>query len=179
MTAEGSVRLRPLELDDIVRVRDWRNLPEIREWMYTDHEISIEEHARWFGQAMSDEARRYWIIELDGEPVGLANLYDISPRHGTAYWAFYLADARVRGRGVGSAAERFVLRYAFAELGLDKLCCEVLATNEGVVRMHERYGFQRDGLLRQHIRKGGERVDVVSLSVLREEWAASRWATDA
>ena len=126
MTAEGSVRLRPLELDDIVRVRDWRNLPEIREWMYTDHEISIEEHARWFGQAMSDEARRYWIIELDGEPVGLANLYDISPRHGTAYWAFYLAD-----------------------------------------------------LLRQHIRKGDERVDVVSLSVLREEWAASRWATDA
>jgi UDP-4-amino-4,6-dideoxy-N-acetyl-beta-L-altrosamine N-acetyltransferase len=177
MTTDGTT-LRPLELGDIVRVREWRNLPEIRQFMYTDHEISIPEHARWFGMAMSDDTKRYWIIELEGEPVGLANLYDISTRHGTAYWAFYLADARVRGRGVGSVAERFVMREAFEVLGLEKLCCEVLATNEGVVRMHERYGFRRDGLLRRHIRKDDERVDVVTLSLLREEWASSRWSHD-
>ena len=45
--------------------------------MYTDHRITDAEHARWFAGAMSDETKRYWIIELDGEPVGLANLYDI------------------------------------------------------------------------------------------------------
>jgi UDP-4-amino-4,6-dideoxy-N-acetyl-beta-L-altrosamine N-acetyltransferase len=176
--ADG-VELRPLELGDIVRVREWRNLPEIRQYMYTDHEIPVPEHARWFGNAISDETKRFWIIELDGEPVGLANVYDISRQHGRAYWAFYLADARVRGRGVGSFAERFVMRQVFEELGLEKLCCEVLATNEAVARMHERYGFQRDGLLRSHIRKGDERVDVIAMSLLRDEWAAGRWSSDA
>ena len=63
-------------------------------------------------------SRRYWIIELEGPPVGLANLYDISVLHRRAYWAFYLASPEVRGRGVGSFAERFVIRHAFEELRL-------------------------------------------------------------
>ena len=174
----GSVGFRPLGLDDVTRVLGWRNLPEVATYMYTDHRISDAEHARWFAAAMNDETKRYWIIELDGEPVGLANLYDISILQRRASWAFYLADDRVRGKGVGSTTERFVMRHVFTELGLDKLCCEVLASNEGVVKMHERYGFQVDGVLRRHVVKAGERIDVVSMSLLRDEWATSRWASD-
>lgn len=173
------IALRPMGLQDIVRVREWRNLPEIREFMYSDHEISELEHARWFGNAVNDPARAYWIIELDGSPVGLANLYDISPTQRRAYWAFYLASPEVRGKGVGSYAERFVMNHVFEVLDLDKLCCEVLATNAAVVKMHQRYGFQVDGTLRQHVIKHGERVDVVTMSLLREEWRESRWSTDA
>ena len=44
--------------------------------------------------------------------------------------------------------------------------------------MHQRYGFVIDGVLRRHVIKAGERVDVVTMSQLREDWAASRWATD-
>jgi UDP-4-amino-4,6-dideoxy-N-acetyl-beta-L-altrosamine N-acetyltransferase len=171
----GAVSLRPFRLDDISRVLEWRNLPEVSAYMYSDHPISEAEHARWFGNVMTDQTKRYWIIELDGVPVGVANLTDISTAHRRAYWAFYLADERVRGRGVGSATEQFVMRHVFVDLGLEKLCLEVLATNEGVVRMHQRYGFQIDGTLRQHVIKHGQRVDVLSMSLLREEWAAGRW----
>lgn len=170
--------LRRLALGDIERVLQWRNLPDVAAYMYTDHAITETEHVRWFAGAMTDESKRYWIIQLDGSPIGLANLYDIAPLHGRAYWAFYVADPAARGRGVGSTVERFVLRHAFEELGLDKLCCEVLATNEGVVKMHERYGFRVDGVLRKHVRKREDRVDVVTMSLLREEWIAGRWSTD-
>lgn len=169
----SDVSWRALELGDIERVRAWRNLPEIRQWMYTDHEIPAKEHARWFGQALTDPTKSYWIIQLDGIPVGLVNLYDISPAHGRAYWAFYLADPATRGRGVGSRTENFVIQHVFATLGLNKLCCEVLATNPGVVKLHERHGFSVDGTLRQHIRKGEDYVDVVTLSLLREEWLSA------
>jgi UDP-4-amino-4,6-dideoxy-N-acetyl-beta-L-altrosamine N-acetyltransferase len=172
----GVVGFRPIGLGDITRVLEWRNLPEVAAYMYTDHHISDAEHARWFAAAMTDETKCYWIIELEGEPVGLANLYDISALHKRAYWAFYLADDRVRGKGVGSATERFVMRNVFEERGIEKLCCEVLATNDGVVRMHERYGFHIDGILRRHVIKSGDRVDVVAMSLLRDEWASSRWA---
>jgi UDP-4-amino-4,6-dideoxy-N-acetyl-beta-L-altrosamine N-acetyltransferase len=172
------VVLRPIALADTVRIREWRNLPEVSAYMYTDHQISEAEHARWFASAMSDPTKRYWVIELDGQPVGLANLYDISALQRRAYWAFYLAGTEVRGRGVGSFTERFVIRYVFDELDFEKLCCEVLATNAGVVRMHQRYGFQVDGTLRKHVIKGGERTDVVTMSLLREDWEAGRWAED-
>jgi UDP-4-amino-4,6-dideoxy-N-acetyl-beta-L-altrosamine N-acetyltransferase len=166
----GKVDLRPLGLDDMVRVLVWRNLPEVATYMYTDHRITDAEHARWFAGAMNDVTKRYWIVELDGEPVGLANLYDVSTLQKRAYWAFYLADDRVRGKGVGAATERWVLRHVFLDLELDKLCCEVLASNDGVVKMHQRYGFRIDGVLRRHVIKAGERVDVVTMSLLRDEW---------
>ena len=176
--ATVGVTFRDLELGDLVRLHEWRNLPEVAAYMYTDHWIEAAEHARWFGGAMTDPGRRYWIIVLDGTPVGLLNLYDNSEDHRRAYWAFYLADPAVRGRGVGASAERFMMRYAFVDRGLDVLRCEVLATNESVVRMHERYGFHVDGVLRQHVVKGGERIDVVALSLLRADWETGRWAND-
>lgn len=174
MTEPGGVRLRPLEFSDGPQVLGWRNLPDIARWMYTDHEITVPEHARWLAGAINQSDRRYWIIELDGRPVGLTNLYDIRLDHLRAYWAIYLADPSVRGRGVGSSAQRLVMRYAFEELGLERLCCEALAANEDAIRMYERHGFRVEGTLRQHIRKGSERVDVVTLGLLLDEWAARR-----
>ena len=168
--------LRSMDIEDIARVLAWRNQPEVARYMYTDHSISRAEHARWFGTALSSPDRIYWIIELDGQPVGLANLYDISDRHRRAYWAFYLADPAVRGRGVGSYTERFVIQHAFRELDLNKLCCEVLSSNDAVVQMHQRFGFQVDGTLRQHIWKQDHFEDVVAMSLLRSEWEAQEGA---
>ena len=165
--------LRPMALGDAVSVREWRNLPDVAKYMYTDHEISEAEHAAWFGRALSALSSRYWIIELDDAPVGLANIYDISEPHRRAYWAFYLADPAVRGRGVGGFTERFVMRHAFENLGLNKLCCEVLSSNPTVVEMHQKFGFRVDGTLRAHIWKGDHFEDVIAMSMLREEWDAS------
>ena len=94
-----TVRLRDLSPDDSDRLLAWRNLAEVARWMYSDHEITREEHDRWFAGIAGDAGRRYWIIELDGEPVGLANLADISPANRKASWAYYLASPTVRGRG--------------------------------------------------------------------------------
>lgn len=166
----GEVTLRPLRADDEERLLDWRNRPEVARYMLSDHVISAAEHARWFAGAVAATSARYWIAELDGQPVGLFGLADISAEHRRASWGFYVADPSLRGRGVASAGWRFLLHYAFEQLGLEKVCSEVLATNDAVVRMHERFGFHVDGVLRRHIRKGDRRFDVVVLSLLREEW---------
>ncbi|HUO87273.1 MAG TPA: UDP-4-amino-4,6-dideoxy-N-acetyl-beta-L-altrosamine N-acetyltransferase [Thermoanaerobaculia bacterium] len=171
MTGEpNGVALRPLALADILTVRRWRNDPDVARYMYSDHEIGEAEHARWFGQALDAPDRVYWIVELDGDPVGLANVYAITRPHRRAYWAFYLADPRVRGRGVGSYVELFVMRHAFVELGLEKLCCEVLAGNEAVIRMHQKFGFVLEGVLRRHVWKDAQPMDVVTLAILADEW---------
>jgi UDP-4-amino-4,6-dideoxy-N-acetyl-beta-L-altrosamine N-acetyltransferase len=142
--------------------------------MYTDHVISAEEHAAWFRRAIEDTSRKYWIIVCDGEDVGLVNLYNIDQTHRRCYWAFYVVSDNVRGKGVGSFAEFQVLNYVFDTLGLQKLCCEVLGFNKGVVEMHRRFGFVQEGLFRKHIMKRGSQQDVVCLAILKEEWNAQR-----
>jgi RimJ/RimL family protein N-acetyltransferase len=64
-----------------------------------------------------------------------------------------------------------VLSYVFDRLGFNKLCCEVLAENEPVWRMHEKYGFAIEGRYRRHICKSGTFHDVIALAMLAGDWA--------
>jgi UDP-4-amino-4,6-dideoxy-N-acetyl-beta-L-altrosamine N-acetyltransferase len=169
-----SVALRPLTVADSERVYAWRNSPEVSAYMYTDHAISPEEHARWLAGALGASDRAYWIIEDDGAPVGLANLAGIDPRRRRCEWAFYLGEASTRGRGIGAAVELIVLDHVFNDRGLHKLWCEVLLENKGVWRMHESFGFTREALYRDHVWKAGRFWDVVGLGLLAEDWAAAR-----
>ena len=171
------VVLRDVGEADRTRLRDWRNLPDVSRWMYSDHEISPAEHDRWFDAALADPARRYWIIELDGEPVGLANLADISREHRRCAWAYYLASPAVRGKGVGAFVEFWMIEHVFGVLGLEKLWCEVLIENEAVWKLHESFGFRREALFRRHVWKGGEPRDVVGLGLLKDDWARARAAS--
>ena len=169
-----SVTLRDLEPSDKARLLEWRNAPEVAAYMYGDHAITEQEHDAWWSRAPHDPRRRYWIVEMDGAPVGLVNLYDIDLTHRRCAWAFYLADPRVRGRGVGAYVEYWTLQQVFGAMGLHKLWCEVLVSNEAVWKMHERFGFRIEARFRDHVMKGGAFQEVVGLGLLAQEWEEAR-----
>ncbi|MGZ3273117.1 MAG: UDP-4-amino-4,6-dideoxy-N-acetyl-beta-L-altrosamine N-acetyltransferase [Caulobacteraceae bacterium] len=168
------VDLRPLEPADSDRLYAWRNSPEVSAFMYSDHPITPNEHAGWFAGIAGDPKREYWMIVVDGAPAGPANFADIDRAQGRASWAYYLADPSVRGKGVGAYVEFRMIERAFNELGLRKLWCEVLVTNEPVWKLHQKFGFRQEALLRAHVVKGGQPIDVMGLGLLAEEWAAVR-----
>jgi UDP-4-amino-4,6-dideoxy-N-acetyl-beta-L-altrosamine N-acetyltransferase len=168
------IQLRPIQDDDRDRLFAWRNSPHVAAYMYSDHEITPEEHARWFDTVPGDPRRAYWIIVVDGAPAGLANFYDIDRTHSRAAWAYYLADPAIRGRGVGGYVEFWMIEQAFGPLGLRKLWCEVLASNEPVWALHQKFGFQIEARLRGHVLKAGQPQDVIGLGLLAEEWALAR-----
>src|ERR1700722_1846247 len=164
------ISFRPLAYEDKETIRRWRNLPQARHYMFTDHVISPEEHADWFDSIFDNPSYRYWIIRCDDEDVGLLNLYDIDASNRRCYWGFYIAGSNVRGKNVGMFAEYFVLQYVFQELQFGKLCCETLDFNLGVLRLHEAFGFVREGRLRQHIFTGDGMHDVICMGILKSEW---------
>jgi len=174
MAEAPHVSLRPLREADKDRILAWRNSPDVRAYMYTDHVISQAEHDAWWANIPADEMRRYWVIEMDGAPVGLANLYDIDRRNQRASWAYYLADPSTRGKGIGSYVEYWMLEYVFEGLGFSKLWCEVLASNEPVWKLHETFGFTIEARLRGHVIKDRARADVLGLGMLAADWRARR-----
>ncbi len=168
------MHLRELSVEDREKVRAWRNDPGIRKYMYTDHEITVEEHGAWFARTLKDPTCKYWIIVCDAQDAGVLCLFNIDLKNRHCFWGFYAVGAVVRGKGVGNFAEFSVLRYVFEELKLQKLCCEVLAFNQAVINMHKKFGFMQEGLFRRHILKRDQFVDVVSLAILQEEWNARK-----
>ena len=169
-----STRIRPLTREDGPQILAWRNDPAISQHMYSDHPITLEEHAGWLGRMLSLDDRRGYVIEWNDRPVGAAYITEIDQDHKHAMWAFYLADPAVRGHGVGSVVEAAILRTAFEELGLHKLSCEVFDFNMAVVQMHRKFGFVDEGVFKAHKWKSGAWHDVYRLAFLEDTWAGRR-----
>lgn len=163
-------RLRPMETRDLQQVLGWRNHPEIRRHMYTQHPISLEEHGRWFEKKSADPDYHLLVFEVDATPLGFINIHQIASG-GIADWGFYAAPDAPKGTGrqLGQAA----LHYAFVTSGLHKLCGQVLAFNASSIKFHRNLGFTQEGILRQQHFDGQHYHDVVCFGLLASEWPSN------
>ena len=164
------VNLIPLTKDDLELVRSWRTSKEVSHYMYTEPTITPEQQLEWYNRISKDESSRYWIIEYNGNKLGLASITNIDRNLESCFWAFYLGDTSVRGAGIGAKVELKVLSFVFENLGLNKLRCEVFSFNEKVIKMHEKFGFRREAYYREHCTKDNEKQDVVGLAILKQDW---------
>ena len=164
------VKFIKLTVKHLEMVRNWRNSPEVSKYMCTDQYISEEDQVYWFNQIEEDSSKAYWVIIMDGKPVGVVNIYNIDNLNKRCYWAYYLADLSVRGKGLGRLIELNILSYVFEKLEFNKLYCEVLDFNDIVVKIHQKYGSKIEGNLRGHIYKEGKFHDMVCMGILKEEW---------
>ena len=171
------VEFRPLlDLDEKL-ILGWRNSEAVASFMYSDHLITDEEHSFWFNSARYDNARyMHRLICAGGEPIGLVSITSINHEMRSCEWAFYIANENARGFGVGLITEWWAIEQAFEKLGLNRMMCEVLVTNEKVIRMHESFGFRRESYLRERTWKSGVPLDAVGLSLLKSDWQTLRFS---
>lgn len=73
-------------------------------------------------------------------------------------------------RGYCTEAARAIVDWGFRECSLHRIFAHHMTKNPASGRVMEKLGMRREGLLREHIKKGDEHRDVVIYSVLRGEW---------
>lgn len=79
------------------------------------------------------------------------------------------------GRGYATEAAQSMVRYAFSELGVERVDLQCRADNAASQRVAERCGFTLEGRSRrQHRMKSGALVDVLWYGLLRDEWESRR-----
>jgi RimJ/RimL family protein N-acetyltransferase len=111
---------------------------------------------------------------LDGDSrfVGLALAFGIDRDGGEAELGYIVApDAR--GRGLGTAILRALTDWAFAATGVQRLKLVVDVENPASLRVAERSGYVREGVMRSVPFKNGRRIDAVLLSRLPSDPAPS------
>ncbi len=163
---EGSI-VRLMSERDLQTVLRWRNHPNVRRFMFTQHEIGIDEHRRWFENGRLREGRHLLIFEIDGEAQGFVQLDRLGDK-GVADWGFYVSpDAPLgTGRSLATAA----LTHAFHELKMRKVCGQALGYNDVSIKFHIALGFVHEGILRSQHFDGHHYHDVVCFGLLRDEW---------
>ena len=149
-------------------VRKVRNQESVRKSMYTEHEIPLNEHLAWVERLQSDNRQIVFVVLVDEVVSGVVSVNAIDRLHLKSDWAFYL-DANVRG-GLGAALEFGLINFVFQRVGLEKLNCEVIETNEAVVKLHKKFGFVEAGFRRENIIKNENRMGVFFLGLTRSDW---------
>jgi len=161
--------LRPLEESDLKLILPWRNAPTVRQAMFTQHEISWDEHQAWFHRMQADETKQWFIfMDHEGVPSAVVSFVSIELTQKLAFWGFYSDPDAIPGTGMRMSLD--ALDKAFFELGLRKLNAEVMASNLRSLEMHKKIGFIEEGRFRNHFFNGESSVDVVRFGILHEEW---------
>jgi len=141
--------------------------------MYTEHEIGLNEHLGWISRLKSDKKQIVFVVLNEQKnPIGVVSVNALDTLHQKADWAFYL-DENERG-GLGAALEYNLIEYVFNVLKLEKLNCEVIETNEAVVKLHKKFSFTEEGFRRENINKNGKRIGVYFLGLTKNDWLSNK-----
>ena len=165
------VRLRPMEEGDTDDVVHMRSEPSVVAQLFGDEPPTRESHLRWLAAVRARGDRQEFMIvdRASGRSVGTIGLSQIDRKHQRAEYGVLIGEADARGKGLASEASRLLLDYAFTTLKLNRVYLHVFPENEAAVRLYERVGFEREGLLRRHLYKNGRFRDVIVMAVVRGE----------
>jgi RimJ/RimL family protein N-acetyltransferase len=119
-----------------------------------------------------------FFVDDRAEPVGKFSYFDVNPRNRSAEFG-YRIDPAMRGQGLGTRMLQMALNRVFQSTDLNKLYCQTAAFNTPSIRLLEKLGFHRDGVLREHHEWDGQLHDDYLYSLLRREWEAQSWAIRA
>ena len=136
---------------------------QARQWLAGNVELCVKGKVVVFGVQLKGDAKL----------VGSAGLRDIEVEHAQAELGFWIA-VECWGKGYATEAARAVLRFGFEQLGLNRIYAHHMVRNPASGRVLATVGMQREGLLRQRVRKWGVFEDVVPLAILRKEWMCYR-----
>lgn len=171
-THEPQIRLRPMRVADLALVLGWRNHPDVRKHMYSQNEIGLAEHTRWFSSVSVELGRVLLILEIDAVPCGYVNFRCDESRQ--AVWGFYLAPNSPKGTGMllGQAATD----YGFDVLGLERIWGEVLPDNVASQNFHLRHGFMLESIVPETSAGNRKIGNVHRYMLTRSVWQARQGA---
>lgn len=133
--------------------------------------VSESDQLKWFEhqEHSRDVLRCIVALQNDGRALGTIILSDIDQKNATGHIHIKMLKDGGRGRGYGTDAVKTMVRYAFEELRLNCIYANILAYNDASIKLFERCGFKKDGVLRQRVYKKGKFVDMLAYSILITE----------
>ena len=166
------VRIRPITEADTDKIIAWRNAPSVMEHFIYRTPLTRDDHLNWFhNRVQTGEVAQFMIIDEETEQeVGSVYLRDIDRQNQKCEYGIFIGEDSCRGKGIGSAAARLALGYAFETLELNRVFLRVFAENLRAQKSYENAGFRYEGTFRDDVIIDGEAHDMVFMGILRRDW---------
>jgi RimJ/RimL family protein N-acetyltransferase len=164
------VTLGPITPEHLENYCRWFADPEVTRFLTRDMPPTLKEEEAWFERTARSEHDVLWGLFVDGTHVGSTGINQIDWRNRRGITGILIGDRSFWGRGVAGESHELRTRYAFQELGLEKLVTHVIDGNVASRRALERVGYQTVGMFRHHEFRRGQWLDAWVAEVLRQDW---------
>jgi RimJ/RimL family protein N-acetyltransferase len=131
------------------------------------HPYTYADGEEWLTHVARQQPVTSFAIVVDGEAaggIGLAPQPDVHRR--SAEVGYWLGEA-FWNRGIMTAVVRAFTDYAFDSHDLIRIFAGVFSTNPASMRVLEKAGYAREGILRKSVVKDGQVLDQVLYAVTR------------
>ena len=153
LTVDHELQLRAWRSSDALMVQQAFDCPDIQRW-HVRRLDSLDEARKWtaqWAQRWATEEAASWAITQDDKPLGQVGLRAISLTEASAGLSYWVAPVG-RGRGVAAKAVEAVQRWAFEEIGFNRLNIHHSTENLASCQVATKTGFSLEGTLRQAIK---------------------------
>jgi RimJ/RimL family protein N-acetyltransferase len=134
----GKADAEPAPFDDPMSLYEHDPDVRVRKW--------LQAIWRMRGSIEPDLWRLYFVVMLEGAPVGMQDLIGSQfPTFGTVF-SFSWLSSDVRQRGLGTEMRAAVLHLAFSGLNAKEAHSEAFFDNDGSNRVSERLGYRPNGI---------------------------------
>ena len=176
--------LRGLTHVDLPILLIWTSDREVTHYLYRGFfpaHLEALEHAYKLMVNSSVEQEVAICAREDERIIGIGGLHNINTVARSAELRILIGEKCWWGRGCGTEATQLLLAWAFEILNLHKVWLGVNAAQANAVRVYEKVGFTREGVLRDEVWRNGRYYDALRMSLLASEYRIQRdqWACAA
>ena len=157
--------LRAPREDDVAALTAMTNMPGVRRGTLR---LPFTPEDFWRERVKGGPTAHAIVAEVHGQPVGQLTLMRRIGRQAHVGDIFLSVHDDFAGRGIGSALMAGALDLADNWLGLRRVQLEVYADNATAIRLYERCGFEREGLMRGESLRDGVLENVLMMARLRD-----------
>ena len=164
--------LRGLTEDDIPFLFEHFSKNETNEYSSDENVTSLEEARELYSKYIATRPHLFrlgLVIKEARELVGTLGFYGIDCENRRAIAGWDLKKEHW-GRGLMTEALQALIDYAFGEMNLNRIEASSDPQNSRSIRLMERCGFRKEGVLRQRFYYKGSFHDDVIYSILKADW---------
>ena len=167
------ILLRAIEKTDHTLRQTWANDHQVQKMLGGWHfPTGLQDQERWLLSLSCTSNDQRFAIEIPSVGViGTANLVSIDWKNRNAFSGLMFGESNFRGKGYGFDTLMTLMRYAFDELGLERLDTDIIESNTASLNLHiEKCGWNIEGRKSKWYFRHGKRWDKILLGITKERY---------
>lgn len=167
------VKLRKLAESDTANIVRWRNSPSVKCNLYSQEDITEEQHLNYFHNVVETGKCAQYIIVVKDEngtrDIGTTFIKNIDRHSNKGEFGIFIGEECARGKGYAKYAISEIVRIAFEEIKLHRVYLSVMADNIPAIKAYEKAGFSIEGTMVEDYLRDDKYINIVIMGAIHNK----------